>query len=75
MIALNQLANALTGGDPDESVSSRLGNARETGSRFARAACAILETVDFHTAERADHCAVAIEQHRLRLKAALDRAQ
>ena len=34
LLAVDQSVNAVTGGDPDETISSRLGKARET-SRFA----------------------------------------
>ena len=36
-VALSQLANTLAGGDPDESVSGRIGKAAQAGAGWARA--------------------------------------
>jgi hypothetical protein len=43
LVAIDQLLNALTGGDPDETVSSRL--AKRPGW-IGRAACWLLDRVD-----------------------------
>jgi hypothetical protein len=77
MIALNQLGNAILGGKPDESISSRLGNAREHGNKPAAFACHLLEAVDFHdkVKDGGDHCAVAVETHRERTKIAAEKAE
>ena len=42
MIATNQFANAVTGGDPYESISSRLGHARAHHNHFAQGFCALI---------------------------------
>ena len=68
LIAVNQLGNALTGGNPQESISSRLGDARQSGHRFARIACSVLEVLDFHDPARPDHCDEAMRQHVERLR-------
>ncbi len=74
MIASNQLGNALTGGNPQESISSRAGEAREHGSKVGTGICAVFEAFDFHDPDRADHCTLAIEQHRKRLQQNLDKS-
>lgn len=38
LIALDQLVNAILGGDPDETISSRLGKRRDSAERFWAAA-------------------------------------
>ena len=53
-VAIDQLGNALSGGDPDETVSSRLG--KEQGNPFASVVCWLLSLLD------ADHCQKAIEE-------------
>ena len=62
LIALDQLLNAVFGGDPDETISSRMGkwssmNENKAGWRhyIAKPLCRVL-----HVAE-ADHCAKSIE--------------
>ncbi|PUB82387.1 MAG: hypothetical protein DBP02_15145 [gamma proteobacterium symbiont of Ctena orbiculata] len=59
-VAFDQLFNALTGGDEDETISSRLGKARRNGSRFATVICWVLTHVFFW--EKGDHCARSIEE-------------
>lgn len=56
LIAFDQLVNAITGGDPDETISSRLGKAKRRGNRVAKAVCWILAKVF-----RARHCMDSIE--------------
>ncbi len=56
LIALDQLGNALLGGDPDETISSRLGKAQERGSGYGAWLRKILDWID------KDHCAEAIER-------------
>lgn len=72
LLALNQLANAATGGSPHETVSARLGDAREHGSRFARAACAVLEQVNTGKPQYPDHCTEARANHERYLREALE---
>lgn len=53
-IAISQLANAVIGGDPDESISSRCGK-QLPRCRLCRALCAVLNLID------RNHCRDAIE--------------
>lgn len=53
LISLDQLANTLLGGDPDETVSSRLSRAMDRGSRVGAVGCAILDRLDPKHCERA----------------------
>lgn len=72
-VASNQLLNALSGGSPDESISSRLGHAREHGSKFARFACAVLEKVNTGHPQFDDHCLEAMATHAVRMKRELEK--
>ena len=54
LVGLDQLANALAGGDPDETISSRCGK-REHSNRICKWLCAQLHRIDPR------HCAKAIE--------------
>lgn len=54
-VSLNQLLNALTFGDPDETLSSRWGRAKRRGNKVATLACKTLDFVD------RCHCELAIE--------------
>jgi len=58
LIAVDQLGNAITFGDPDETISSRLGKAERKGSEFAAGACRLLAWFE------KDHCQVVIEHDR-----------
>lgn len=60
VVAVDQLFNALTGGDEDETISSRLGKAKRNGSKLAKMLCAIINTVVFW--DKGDHCANSIEE-------------
>ena len=68
-MALNQFANALLGGNPDEALSSRLGRARENGSKVGQVVCAVIEFIDLHEPlpDEGDHCDRAMEHHLERL--------
>lgn len=55
LIALDQAFNVLTNGDPDETLSSRLGRDKASGSGFADAACGVLDVLE------EDHCEKSIE--------------
>lgn len=55
LVAGNQLLNAVTGGAPDETLSSRFGRARRRGSKTGRATCAVLDWID------PCHCETSIE--------------
>lgn len=54
LVGFDQLANALFGGDPDETISSRCGK-REDSNRVCKFLCKWLNKID----ER--HCAKSIE--------------
>lgn len=54
-VAVDQLLSALTGGDPDETISSRLGKAQRRGQPFACIACRLLDLI------QRNHCARSIE--------------
>jgi len=58
LIGVDQLGNALLGGDPDETVSSRMGKIlgrRKHRCRVCRLLCRLLDKID------PNHCAAAIE--------------
>lgn len=55
LYSLDQLLNTLTGGDPDETISSRAGKRMET-SKFACVLCRFLDLFE------KDHCKKSIEQ-------------
>ena len=55
-IAIDQLVNTLAFGDPDETVSSRVGKAKRRGSKVAALFCLILNRID------PNHCCDAIEE-------------
>lgn len=55
LIALDQMGNALTGGDPDETISSRSAKGMMNGSRMGRLMCRFLDIFD------KGHCPKAIE--------------
>lgn len=66
-IAANQFGNALTGGSPIETVSSRLGYARAHGSTVGSVLCSALNVVDHHHEQPGeDHCGKAIRHQRER---------
>lgn len=54
LVSLNQTLNTATGGQPDETLSSRWGRGRKKG--FSRVACAVLDKL------QPCHCAEAIER-------------
>ena len=56
LIALDQLGNALRGGDPDETISSAAGKAQKQGKRWACILCRWLDKLD------PNHCAKNIER-------------
>ena len=58
LIALDQLLNALFGGDEDETMSSRLAKDRLRGRTIGCVLCAILDAID------RDHCARSLERDR-----------
>jgi hypothetical protein len=54
-IAFDQFVNTLFAGDPDETISSRLGKIRK-GSKFADKVCQFLHLVE------KEHCEISIEK-------------
>lgn len=61
-IALDQTLNAVLGGDPDETISSRLGKCKQKGNKFCIKVCAILTKIwkKFGSKQKG-HCIEAIE--------------
>jgi hypothetical protein len=51
LIAIDQLLNATAGGDPSETISSRVGKRADQGNRAAKAFCWVIGRVLGH-----DHC-------------------
>ena len=62
-ISIDQLGNALTGGDPDETISSRLGKCKERGSSICTAVCKVLTRIwQFFGSKQHSHCIDVIER-------------
>lgn len=57
-VAVDQLVNVVFGGDPDETVSSRIGKDARRGRKFACVLCKILDLFE------KDHCEKSIERDR-----------
>jgi len=55
LIGIDQLANALLAGSPDETISSRAGKGQKEGKRWACLLCRFLDYL------QKDHCAKSIE--------------
>lgn len=56
LISLDQLANTILGGDPDETISSRMGkNVAKRNCPFCNFMCKMLNIID------KDHCQKSIE--------------
>lgn len=75
LIALNQLTNAVTGGLPDESVSSRVGRSRDRGGKVAAGVCHFLDWTDPRDGDgpKGDHCDAAIAKHIQRQEERMER--
>lgn len=56
LIAVDQLGNTLTGGDPDETISSRVGKAAVAGSKWGLRAEAVIDWLFWE-----GHCRECIE--------------
>lgn len=56
LIAVDQLANAVLAGDPDETISSRLAKLKRKGNKVGIYGCAVLDVFDN------GHCERVIEQ-------------
>jgi hypothetical protein len=61
LIGLDQTANAAWGGNPDETISSRVGKAAERGARRAIIAEAAIDMAFSFVGQR-HHCAASIER-------------
>jgi hypothetical protein len=55
-VGLDQWVNTWFGGDPDETISSRAGKAKEKGRNWAIGLCGALDLVD------EDHCETSINR-------------
>jgi hypothetical protein len=55
LISVDQLFNTLLAGDPDETLSSRMGKRARKGDKFAKCFCKVLDIVD------KNHCEKSIE--------------
>ena len=55
LIAFDRFANALFAGDPEETISSRAGKARNEDKVWGKALCPVLDWLD------PDHCASSID--------------
>lgn len=56
LISLDQLLNTVLGGDPDETLSSRMGKRARKGDKLGRYFCAVLDVFD------KNHCEKSIER-------------
>ncbi|TFE30846.1 hypothetical protein [Cohnella luojiensis] len=56
LISIDQLANTLLGGSPDETISSRMGKRAIKGDRLGRLICRFLDLFD------KGHCKKSIEE-------------
>lgn len=65
IMAMNQLGNALLGGNPDMSVSARVGYAREKGAKLGTGVCHVLDWLDPRDGDslQGDHCDIAVRHH------------
>jgi len=56
LISIDQLGNTLLGGDPDETISSRMGKRARKGDRLGICVCKVLDVFE------KDHCEKSIER-------------
>jgi hypothetical protein len=56
LISIDQLANSILGGDPDETISSRMGKRARQGDKFGIMLCRLLDIFD------KGHCKKSIEK-------------
>lgn len=64
-MAGNQLVNAASGGSAYETVSSRIGHAREHGSKVGAGMCHLFDWIDPRDGDSpcGDHCTIAERNH------------
>ena len=67
-VAIDELGNVLTGGNTDETISSRWARGRLRGVWWGRLGCWVLGVITW-----SDHCAGALAGDANRAKAELDR--
>lgn len=65
LIGLDQTGNAALGGNPDETISSRVGKAAEAGKRRAIVIEAVINLAFAVIAGQRHHCAASIERDEL----------
>jgi hypothetical protein len=58
LISFDQLLNTILTGDPDETLSSRVGKRARKGDKFSKCVCKVLDIID------KDHCEKSIERDR-----------
>lgn len=46
LVSIDQLLNTILGGDPDETVSSRAAKARDSGKKWGKVVCSVLDRID-----------------------------
>lgn len=56
LIGVDQLANSLCFGFPDETLSSRLGRGRKRGTTTGKVGCEVLDAIE------KNHCSASIEE-------------
>lgn len=61
LVAFDQLGNTLCDGDPDETISSRVGKAALAGSRWALVAECLINAMFLIVTGERDHCRNSIE--------------
>lgn len=61
LISIDQLGNALGGGDADETISSRVGKAALAGRRWALLMERVIDWLFLQVTGERDHCRASIE--------------
>lgn len=61
LISIDQLFNTILAGDPDETLSSRMGKRARKGDKFSKCVCRVLDIFD------KGHCEKSIERDRGKL--------
>jgi hypothetical protein len=60
-IAQDQIVNAIHNGNPDETISSRVGYMARKGSKTAKKMAAVIDFIFYVAIGQRNHCAVSIE--------------
>lgn len=61
LLAIDQLGNAIFGGNEDETISSRVGRAARAGKRWGLIARALIDRLFIICGDEPNHCARSIE--------------